>query len=82
MYPSAVNHCRSAIPASEPPIGDASGSSDGDRDFDLNDRDTVETKVRWHCDGATSDIEAECVFNGVGANAPSATNTSWNIVPA
>jgi len=57
-------------------------SSAGDVKIDQRDDYAVEARVRWHCDGATSDVEAEYVFNGVGTNAPIATNTSWNIVPA
>ncbi len=58
------------------------GSSKGDIGFDKNDRYSVELRVRWHCDGATSDLEAEYLFSGVDVDTPSVTNTSWNIVPA
>jgi len=57
------------------------GSSRGDVKIDQRDDYSVEVRVRWHCDGASDDIEAEYVFDGVGTNAPTATNTSWNIVP-
>lgn len=58
------------------------GTSKGDRNFDKNDRYAVEMRVRWHCDGATSDIEAEYLFNGIATDSVTVTNTSWNIVPA
>jgi len=58
------------------------GSSKGDVKIDQRDDYVVEVRVRWHCDGAMSAVEAEYVFNGVGTNAPTATNSSWNIVPA
>lgn len=58
------------------------GSSKGDEGFDKTDQYAVEMRVRWQCDGATSDIEAEYLFNGVDVATPTVTNTSWNIVPA
>ena len=54
----------------------------GDGWIPSDDRYAVEMRVRWHCDGATSDIEAEYLFNGVGTNSPTVTNTSWNVVSA
>jgi len=57
-------------------------SAAGALDFERNDRYTVEVRVRWHCDGATSDVEAEYVFAGVGVDLPTVTNSSWNIVPS
>ena len=58
------------------------GTAQGDRNFDKGDRYAVEMRVRWHCDGATSDIEAEYVFNGIATDTVTVTNSSWNIVPA
>ena len=58
------------------------GSSTGDVKIDQRDEYVVEVRVRWHCDGATSDLEAEYTFNGIGVNAPTVTNTSYGIVPA
>lgn len=58
------------------------GSSKGDVKIDQLDTYTVEVRVHWRCDGAANDVEAEYTFSGVGTNAPTATNTNWNIVPA
>lgn len=58
------------------------GTSRGDVGFDASDRYSVEMRVRWECDGAASALEAEYLFAGAGTNAPTVTNTSWNIVPA
>lgn len=58
------------------------GTSKGDVALDATDRYSVEMRVRWECDGATSALEAEYLFAGVQANTPTVTNTSWNIVPA
>lgn len=43
---------------------------------------SVECRVRWRCDGAANDVEAEYLFSGMGNSQPSVTNTSWNIVSA
>jgi len=43
---------------------------------------SVECRVRWHCDGASNDVEAEYLFSGTGNSQPSVANTSWNIVSA
>ena len=56
--------------------------SQGDVKIDQRDEYVVEARVRWHCDGATSDLEAEYTFAGIGVNAPSVTNTSYAVVPA
>lgn len=57
------------------------GSSKGDVKIDERDDYAVEVRVRWHRDGATSCVEAEYVFNGVGTATPFATNTNWTIAP-
>ncbi len=58
------------------------GSSTGDVKIDQRDRFDVEARVRWHCDGATSDVEAEYVFSAIGTDSLTVTNSTWNIVPA
>ena len=54
----------------------------GDGWIPADDRYAVESRVRWHCHGATADIEAEYLFDGIGTGTPTVANTSWNVVPA